>query len=123
MRREETLFGTSIAAGLAVGPAHIYRDVLQRDLQFYDIEPHQVENELARFDEASKEVLNDLRLAAERIEQTLDSQLADVFRVHEQILFDPALRQDLEQTWSRTSSTSSKWFALSFGAGLSGCAE
>jgi phosphotransferase system enzyme I (PtsI) len=98
MVEHERIFeGTAIAPGLAIGGAFIYRNVLQRDLEFYDIAPNQVETELARLDEAVQEVANDLQLSAERIEQELDSDLADVFRAHEQILFDKSLREEIAQ--------------------------
>jgi len=91
-----TLSGLAVSAGLAVGKAFVYRDILH-DLERYDIGTHQVEYEHARIERAVGKVLADLGRSAERVEAELNTDLALIFRAHEAMLCDPALTKDLRE--------------------------
>lgn len=85
------LAGQGIAAGLAIGKAFVYRDILHHDHARYKIEAHQVDKEYGRIMSAIEIVLDDLRLSAERVEQALDEELAEIFHTHELMLRDSSL--------------------------------
>jgi phosphoenolpyruvate-protein phosphotransferase (PTS system enzyme I) len=91
-----TLSGLGVSAGLAVGQAFVYRDILH-DLERYDIGRHQVEYEHGRIARAVEKVLADLGRSAERVEAELNTDLALIFRAHEVMLRDPALTKDLRE--------------------------
>jgi len=93
-----TLVGHSVSPGLAQGQAFVYRDMLQRDSELYVIDPAQIENEKARIEDAIADVRQSLMLDAQRIEERLGKQLADIFRAQEAILLDPAVVEDLKRT-------------------------
>ena len=96
------LWGQSIASGLSSGTAFVYRDILHHhDHARYQIEAHQVDNEYGRIMTAIEIVLDDLRLSAERVEQALDQELAEIFHTHQLMLRDSSLiresRSEVEQ--------------------------
>ena len=96
-----TLFGTSISSGLAVGRAFVYRDILQRDHERYEIQSDEIDQEYGRIEQAIEEVRQDLELASERVGKDLNEELAAIFRAQEAMLCDPTLaddfRKELEQ--------------------------
>jgi len=89
--------GHAIAPGLAIGKAFVYTDILRRDHELYDIEKHEVVNEHGRIELAIKEVIDDLGLSAERIEEELEKDLADIFHAQKAILQDPSLLADIRK--------------------------
>ena len=91
------LSGRGISPGLALGNAFVYRDILYRDQEQYEIVEAEIEGEHARFDTALQDVLGELKLAATRIEQDSDEGLADIFRSHGAMLSDPALHGDIKR--------------------------
>jgi phosphotransferase system enzyme I (PtsI) len=93
-----TLVGKGVSPGLAQGQAFVYRDLLQRDSELYVIDHTQIENEKARIEDAIADVRQSLTLDAQRIEERLGKQLADIFRAQEAILLDPAVVEDLKHT-------------------------
>jgi phosphotransferase system enzyme I (PtsI) len=93
-----TLVGKGVSPGLAQGKAFVYRDMLQRDSELYVIDHTQIENEKARIDDAIADVQQSLTLDAQRIEERLGKQLADIFRAQEAILLDPAVVEELKHT-------------------------
>ncbi len=93
-----TLVGKGVSPGLAQGKAFVYRDILQRDSELYVIDPAQIENEKARIEDAIDDVRQSLMLDAQRIEERLGKQLADIFLAQEAILLDPAVVEELKRT-------------------------
>lgn len=91
------LRGQSLSPGLAAGPAFVYRDVLERQLTRYHIEPHQVEDELNRIRQAVDLVCRELEASAERIDADLSRRLGDVFRAHGILLRDAALMAEFQR--------------------------
>ena len=89
------LSGLGISPGLAAGKAFVYRDILYRDHESYDISRSQIEDEDARFDKALRNVLQDLEHAAERIDTETDEGLADIFRAHQAMLSDTSLHGEI----------------------------
>jgi len=91
------LQGRSISHGLAAGKAFVYRDILYRDHERYDILNAEIEEEYARFQDAIRQVLRDLRSTAQEIETEVDGAVADIFRVQEAMLLDPVLLKDVRE--------------------------
>jgi phosphotransferase system enzyme I (PtsI) len=91
------LSGLAIAPGLAVGKAFVYRDILQRDHELYDIAEHQIDEEFCRIKQAIEGVVNDLELTANRVEKELERDLADIFQAQKALLRDPTLLVDIKK--------------------------
>jgi len=92
-----TLSGKTLSPGLGEGHIFIYRDVLTRFDEFYDIDDTQVDDELERLDRALLRIFDDLSILAERVEKEIDSELSGVFRAHLGMVQDPSLRTEVEQ--------------------------
>ncbi len=92
-----TLVGKGVSPGLAQGRAFVYRDVLQRDSELYVIDHTQIENEKARIEDAIADVRQSLTLDAQRIEERLGKQSADIFRAQEEILLDSSVVEELKR--------------------------
>ncbi len=91
------LLGHAIAPGLAVGKAFIYRDILLRDHELYDITKHEINDEYSRIKLAIEGVLNDLELSAKMVERELDKNVADIFHAHKALLQDPTLLDEMKK--------------------------
>ncbi len=89
--------GHAISSGLAIGKAFVYEDILRRDHELYEIEKHEVEDEYGRIELAIKGVIEDLELSAERVEEELDEDLADIFHAQKAILQDPSLLDEIRK--------------------------
>jgi phosphotransferase system enzyme I (PtsI) len=89
------LTGSRISPGMAMGRAFVYQDILQRDYELYDIEEHQVAEEHRRIEQAIEEVRQDLQVSANRVEQELNTELAEIFRAQEVILSDVSLLEEI----------------------------
>ncbi len=94
-RKNITLSGMSISAGLAVGKAFVFQDIFERELKAYSIKLDQVDGEYARIEAAIEEVLGDLSLSADRVEEELDSAMGDIFRAHEEMLRDVTFTDEI----------------------------
>lgn len=82
------LVGRSLAPGLAIGKAFVYRDELHQDFAHDEMRHESVEGEYARVEAARIDVLKDLDEAVRRIESDLDSEHADIFRAQGDVLRD-----------------------------------
>lgn len=96
-----TLRGTGISPGLAMGRAFVYQDTFERELEFYNIAVHQVDNEYARIERATEDVVQDLRLSAERVEQQVGASVADIFRAQEEMLRDVILFEEIREEFRK----------------------
>ena len=93
----KTLIGKTLSPGLGEGKVFVYRDVLARFDEFYDIDDGQVDEELHRLDRALSRISDDLRALAERVKEEIDSELSGVFHAHLAMIQDPSLRAELEK--------------------------
>jgi phosphoenolpyruvate-protein phosphotransferase len=72
-------------------------------METYEIEGHQVQEELRRLDRALKVVVEDLRVSTQRIEGEADDKLAAIFEAHQSMLQDAELLREvhalIEEEW------------------------
>ena len=92
-----TLRGTPISPGLAEGTIHVHHAVsVPLDIPAH-AENHDVDEEMARLDNATVNISADLLALASRVEKEIDSKLAEVFGVHQLILNDRSLQEELRR--------------------------
>ncbi|MFO7908172.1 MAG: phosphoenolpyruvate--protein phosphotransferase [Planctomycetota bacterium] len=90
------LTGYGISAGLGMGTAYVYHDVLQRVESVYCFRSEsEVEKECQRLDTAIDQVMRDLAQGEEKVTEVLDENFARIFRAHRQMLKDPSLREEM----------------------------
>lgn len=82
--------GIAVSPGVTIGTAYCIHEV------FVDpgrglLQPHEVVGELARFENARKRSIDDLRLLQAKVQQQVGKDAAAIFSVHESILHDSAL--------------------------------
>ncbi|GIW99161.1 MAG: phosphoenolpyruvate-protein phosphotransferase [Pirellulaceae bacterium] len=82
--------GVPVSPGVAVGHAYCIHEVFV-DPQRVHIAPQEVAGELARFENARRRSIADLRGLQEKVEKQVGKEAAAVFAVHESILHDTAL--------------------------------
>lgn len=87
-----------MSSGLAIGQAHVYTDVLQRNGDDYQIEPGQVSEEQKKLTSAIDDVRRSLHIDAKEIEGRLCKKSADIFIAHESMLLDSSVREELKKT-------------------------
>jgi len=92
-----TLCGTTLSPGWGEGKVFVYRDLLTRFDEFYDIDDAQIEEELKRLDLALVRISDDLSVLADRVKQEIDAQLSGVFHAHLAMVQDPSLRVEIEK--------------------------
>jgi len=89
--------GIAISPGYAQGKIHHQKGLLGPiDAPLQDAK-HNVEEEFARLDLATAQISNDLTILATRVEKEIDSHLAEVFGVHQLILEDRSLKEELKK--------------------------
>ncbi|MDG5815461.1 phosphoenolpyruvate--protein phosphotransferase [Chitinispirillales bacterium ANBcel5] len=93
---ERLLYGTSISPGLAEGRAFIYTDIFLRDHELYTIDTSDIKEEIKRIEMAFREVTEDLKASAERIERELNTHMAAIFRAQIEILNDDVLKREIK---------------------------
>jgi phosphotransferase system enzyme I (PtsI) len=93
-----TLVGKGVSPGLAKGKAFVYIDVLQRDLELYEIDSSEVDDEQARIEKAFDDVGRSLMIDAQHMEDKLGKKSADIFRAQEAVLRDPSVVEELKKT-------------------------
>jgi phosphoenolpyruvate-protein kinase (PTS system EI component) len=82
---------------MAEGILHLHRDLLGPIDAPEDIEQHVAEQEFLRLDVATTRIAEDLLTLATRVEEEIDSRLAEVFGAHQLILGDSSLRDELRR--------------------------
>ena len=80
--------GKSLSPGIAVGPAYIYQDFLQRDHEYYEIDSADVDDEFSRIRMAFASVSDDLDALSFRVLEELDQDSARIFIAHKAFLDD-----------------------------------
>lgn len=92
-----TLRGKTLSPGLGAGEVFVYRDILTRLDEFYDIDATQVGEETHRLERALARISDDLSELAGRVEKEIDFELSGVFRAHLAMVQNPSLRKEVEQ--------------------------
>ena len=91
------IHGTSLSPGLAEGPLYLYRHLSGLTDLPINIETKQIEEEYLSLDKATLKVSYDLELLAAKVEEEIDSKLAEVFVAHQMIVNDSSLREELRR--------------------------
>lgn len=86
MTKNMQLSGTSIAPGLAVGKAFVYRDVLEENLRTELIPADQIEVECERAHQAADKVLAALENSASRVSRQIGTYHGEIFEAHQLVL-------------------------------------
>ncbi len=94
------LTGRATSPGLVLGRAFLYFEQ-EPPAETYEIQRHQVREELERIEQAVKTVRTDLKVSARRIEARTDEKLGAIFEAHELMLEDQGLRQEIHQEVER----------------------
>jgi phosphoenolpyruvate-protein phosphotransferase len=89
------IHGTPISPGLAQGIIHVHRNLLGPIDVPVAIEQENVKEEFTRLDDATARISEELSALAMRVEKEIDSRLAQVFGVHQLMLNDSSLREEL----------------------------
>ena len=97
--------GIAVSPGVTIGIAYCIHEV------FVDpgrglLEPHEVAGELARFENARKQSIQDLRTLQRKVETQVGKDAAAIFAVHESILGDATLL-GMVRSWIRDERLSS----------------
>ena len=92
-----TLSGKTLSPGLGEGQIFVYRDIMNRFDEFYDIDDTQIEPELKRLDRALARISDDLSVLAGRVEAEIDSELSGVFHAHLAMMQDASLKAEVEK--------------------------
>lgn len=82
--------GIAVSPGVTIGTAYCIHEVFV-DPGRGRLQPHEVAGELARFENARKRSIEDLRLLQTKVQQQVGKEAAAIFSVHESILHDTAL--------------------------------
>lgn len=96
-RKTTTLSGRTLSPGLGEGQIFVYRDIMNRLDEFYDIDDTQTEPELKRLDRALARISDDLGVLADRVDAEIDSELSGVFHAHLAMVQDASLRAEAEK--------------------------
>ncbi len=94
------LTGRATSPGLVIGRAFLYFEQ-EPPAETYEIQQHQVNEELQRIERAMKTVRTDLKVSARRIEARTDEKLGAIFEAHELMLEDRGLRQEIQNEVER----------------------
>jgi phosphoenolpyruvate-protein phosphotransferase len=89
--------GKMISPGLGKGKVFVYRDIMTRFDEFYDIEDLQVEEEIKRYGKAVERVADDLNALVVKVEKEMDSNLSAIFEAHVYMLKDANLKAEVEK--------------------------
>jgi len=96
-KTSRTLRGKMLSPGWGGGEVFVYRDILTRFDEFYDIDDADAEEELKRLDRALVRISDDLSVLAGRVEREIDAELSVVFRAHLSVVQDRSLRAEIEK--------------------------
>lgn len=82
--------GIAVSPGVTIGVAYCIHEVFV-DPDRGALQPHEVAGEIARFENARKRSIADLRALQQKVEQQVGKEAAAIFAVHESILHDATL--------------------------------
>ncbi len=95
--KTKILSGTTISPGYAKGIMHIYRGILGPEDSPSKSHKYNADEEIARLDQATFDISNELMELANLVEKEIDARLAEVFDAHKMILNDSLLRSELRK--------------------------
>ena len=87
--------GKPISPGLAEGMTYVHKDILHLVDMPAPIESTDIDQEFRHLESSTATITDDLLALATRVEQEMDANLAAVFDAHQQMLNDPALKEEL----------------------------
>lgn len=82
--------GIAVSPGVTIGTAYCIHEVFV-DPGRGELQPHEIAGEIARFENARKRSIEDLRVLQSKAQQQVGKEAAAIFSVHESILHDTAL--------------------------------
>ncbi len=88
--------GYGISSGFGIGKAFVYSNTQQSQQVVYKIDRSEVQKEYVRVKNSFNNVLRDLRQSEKEMRKKLDDDFARIFCVHQEILKDPSLRQEIQ---------------------------
>ena len=91
------LTGGAVSAGVAIGPAYVHHDILDRVQLQYTVTTQGLDQEWQRLCAAIQNVDRDLKHSADRVERELGRDMAVVFEAHRAMVHDPSLSRDFKQ--------------------------
>lgn len=90
--------GVSLSPGLAEGIIHVHRALPGPiDIAVGDNHGHDTEKEFKLLDNATRKITDDLFALANRVEKEIDTRLSKVFEVHQHIINDSSLREEMRR--------------------------
>lgn len=89
--------GIPLVPGYAMGQAYHYRDIMSRELETRDLEEHEILTEFSRIQLAVENARHDIRILREKAQLHLDHDHARIFDVHDMLLDDTALFEEIEK--------------------------
>ncbi|MFW6134349.1 MAG: phosphoenolpyruvate--protein phosphotransferase [Elusimicrobiota bacterium] len=89
--------GVVISEGITLGEAFVYRDILSKKLDFYEIKGKDIQKELNRIKKAIEYVQYDIKNMKDNMIKKDDKKYADIFDAHVMILEDPELMKEFER--------------------------
>jgi phosphotransferase system enzyme I (PtsI) len=98
----EKLSGTPASLGFVSGKALLYTENLP-EVPRVTIQPEQVQDEIARLDNAIRGAAAELQVIHERAVQEMGKEQADIFAAHLLMLDDPVFRDQLLERFKETS--------------------
>lgn len=93
----DIIAGKVISPGMAEGITYIHHDLIGALDASTKIEMKHVDQEVEYLEKATASISEDLTFLAERVENQMNSRLADVFLAHQLMLNDPSLKQELQK--------------------------
>ncbi len=100
-RKPHVITGTCIVQGTAIGLAHHYRDMLSREFEQTEIEADQVNEEIARIENARQKAADELATLERQVSNRLGQANAGIFRAQRLMVQDPHLMRDLSSEIER----------------------
>ncbi|MBF0198383.1 MAG: phosphoenolpyruvate--protein phosphotransferase [Planctomycetes bacterium] len=88
--------GQPLSPGMGEGKVFVYRDIMKRFDEFYDIDETKVEQEVSALDRAFTRISNDLEQLQKRVKNEINSDLAGIFHAHQMMIQDPSLKKEVE---------------------------
>lgn len=89
--------GTPIVAGFAVGRVVYYRDIFTREVEIWKLKENEIKSELRRLQNALDQAHSDLSDTKKKVACDMDAEHAEIFGVHQSILKDSGLLQEIEK--------------------------
>ena len=87
-----SIHGIGVSHGIAIGRAHLVSNALL-EVVHYQLKPHQIEQEIARFDRAIASVKDSLENIGRQLPENAPTEMASFIQTHLAMLMDKSLSQ------------------------------